>query len=251
MPIAIAGSSTLTNTNALTNAIGCGTRTVAAGSLLVAVASIDRAAAFTASSCSDATGNTWNIVVATADNTGLVGRLAIAYAMNAVGGSTTPQFNLDSSASSFANAGFSEFTGVKTASALDTSNSNSNIDTSGATKVTPGSINTGDAGDLILGAATIRSTTDTNVNFASPTNWSTIFRQNNNPTPGTGPSLDFGYWLPGAVQSSYNPAWGHDNNVNDRGAGMIFAFKPTLGLVGAFVGNTALTFTQIVSGGRR
>lgn len=249
--IALAGSSTLTNTNASVATVGCGTRTVAAGSLLVAVAAMDRAAAFTVNSCTDANGNTWNLVVATADNTGLMARLAIAYAMNAAAGSTTPQFSLATTASTFGNAGFSEFTGVLASGALDTSNSNSNIDTTGATKVTPGSITTVDAGDLIVGAATIRSSTDTNVTFASPTSWTNVYRQNNNPTPGTGPSLDFGYWLPGATQSAYNPPWSHDNNANDRGAGMIFAFKPTLGLVGAFAGNNVLGYQQIALGGRR
>jgi hypothetical protein len=223
--IALVGSAALANINAGTVSATTVTRAFTAGNCAIAVASIFRQTTFTVDSVTDGAGNTWNLLtVGTADATGLFQRLAVAYAMNVAAGSATVSFNLSSSAVTISNTGVSEFSGVATASALDDSATNSEISTAAA-DVTAGPIDTTEAGDLIYGAACVRAVSDTNVNFGSPTNFTNIYRQNNSATGGQAPSLDAAYWLPGAVQTNFSPAWTHDNAAGTEGIGIVLALK--------------------------
>jgi hypothetical protein len=147
----------------------------------------------------------------------------VAHAVNITGGSRTVAFNMagtSGGSNRYYTLGLMEFSGVATSSAEDTWDVNSEIDTSG-TDVSGGPITTTDAGDLLVGVASITGL-DTAITFGSPASWTNKYRQNNSANP-TG--MDAGYWLPGSIQTTYTAQWSHDNSAGEKGAGVVVALK--------------------------
>lgn len=147
---------------------------------------------------------------------------SVAVAVDITGGDRTVAFNLSGTSGGsnrYYVLGCLEWSGVKTSSAEDTFDINEEIDTSGATDVSAGPITTTDAADVLVGLAGFHSV-DTNLNLGSPTSWTNSYRQNDGNSYA---GMDAGYWLPGAIQTTYTAQWSHDNNVNDLGVGVVVA----------------------------
>lgn len=217
---AFVGNAALANTNASVGSVAV-TRTLTAGNLAVAVCQALRSTTFTITGVTAG----WTLYTASQLGATLFGQLGFAWIPNVAGGSTTCTFTLSSTASTFGNTGMMEFSAIKTSSPLDgTPVSNAEINTASGTDCSAGPITTADANGLLVGAAGVRSSTDTNVTWGSPASWTNVYRQNNSPTPGTGPAIDAGYWLPGAAQTNYTAQWSNDNNAGDEGAAILVGF---------------------------
>ena len=172
-------------------------------------------------------GNTFVIRQARAGTSSFV-RAGVAVALNVTGGSRTVSFNTSgSTGTTWAVYGCEEISGVLSAAAEETWDANDQIDTS-ALMCSAGPITTTNAGDLFYGCAGT-SSNDATMNFASPTGWTNVYRQNDNPTY-TG--MDAGRWEPGSTQSNYTAQWTHDMNANDDGCGVVVALKPVAGAGG-------------------
>ena len=154
-------------------------------------------------------------------------RAAVSHSISiGTGGSRTVTFTLGSTsagANRYYTTGLVEKSDV---GSEDTFSTNSDIVTSGGTDVTAGAITTTDAGDLIAGVAAVHTATDTALNFSSPTSWTNRYRTNDGVNT---MAHDSGDWIPGSIQTGYNPAWSHDNNANDEGCAVVVAFKPNAG----------------------
>jgi len=200
----------------------------AGGNALTAFASIwDANTTWTLDSTTDG-GNTFVTRQGSATDVpgGAMQHGAVAFSVNITGGDRTVAFNLSGNAAGanrYYTLGCQEWSGVEPVTPEDTFDVNEEIDTSGATDTSAGPITTTDAADLIVGCASVISATDANLTLGSPASWVNSYRQNSGSTI---VGMDAGYWLPGSIQTTYTAQWSHDNNANDRGAGIVVALKP-------------------------
>lgn len=199
-----------------------------AGNALVAYAAIfDANNTFTLTSTTDG-GNSFTTRQGEADFNATNGQIgAVAAALAIAGGNRTVAFNLSGTSVNndrYYTLGCQEWSGVMNASAEDTFDVNTLIDID-TNDVNAGPITTTDKNALLVGLASVLSS-DTTLNFASPTSWTNSYRQNN-PIGAAGAGLDAGYWLPGAIQTTYTAQWTHDNVAagSFKGAGIVVALK--------------------------
>ena len=215
----VAGSSTTAPSIIINGVVG--------GNAIVGFASIyDGNTTWTLTDTTDG-GNTFVTRQGKATHTpaGSAQRAVVAVAVNVTGGNRTVAFNLAGTlggANRYYSLGCQEWSGVATSSPEDTFDVNEEIDTSGAVDISAGPITTTDIGDVLVGATTLISS-DPTANFASPASWSNSYRQND---CGAFVGFDAGYWLPGSIQTTYTAQWAHDNNTDDKGAGVVVALKP-------------------------
>lgn len=151
MAIAYLGGGGLTDDTSAATIAASFSPTVSSGSLLVAAISwsLGGGGTGTVSSVTDSAGNTWTLLSQASDTTNTQG-LQLAYAMNATAGATTVTATFSGS-TSFRRITLAEYSGVATASALDTSAvKNNGVNTTAANDVTVGPITTTAAGDLIV-----------------------------------------------------------------------------------------------------
>lgn len=199
------------------------------GNALVFLGAVwDNNATFTISSVDDA-GNSWTTRTGIATGSSRAYTI-VSHAQNITGGTRTVTLSLaDTSAGAnrFLTYGCLEFSGVATSAAEDVWDANDDfaIDTN---DLNAGPITTTDAGDVLVGAASIRQITDNDVAWASPTSWTNSYREN---LANTHQSLDAGYWLPGAVQTTYTAQWTHDNEAAREGSAVIIALRPAASAV--------------------
>lgn len=225
MPIALVQSATQVNVaSSSSDALAITITGTTAGNCLVAFASIwDNNTTWVLDTVTDG-GNTFVVRQANATRPGDRSKAVVAYAVNIAGGDRTVVFNLSGTVggpSRFYSLGCLEFSGVAATSPEDAFDINETIDTA-TLDVSAGPITTTQATALIVGAASVNTGADNTLNFASPASWINSYRQNA-ALDFTG--LDAGYWLPGAIQTTYSPQWAHDNNADDFGAGVVVALK--------------------------
>src|ERR1700741_101313 len=126
----------------------------------------------------------------------------LAHAEDIAGGDSTLTFTLASTSAGsdrYYVLGYEEWSGVKVVSAEDAFDVNQEDDVTSAPDISAGPIDTTDNGALIVGVATVNSA-DTTLAFASPTNWTNTYRQNDSSAI---IGMDAGYWLPGSIQTAY------------------------------------------------
>jgi hypothetical protein len=208
----VAASATTAPSIVLTSAV--------AGNTIIALASIWHIGiTWTYTNTTDG-GNTFSSVQASAKKASDSDRSrAIAsVAFNITGGSRTVAFNLSGVSSTYYVLGCLEWSALNS---VDVSAATSDIDTT-ATDISAGTITTTDAGDVLIGVASL-NTSDATSNFASPTSWTNSYRQNDGSTY---IGMDAGYWVPGSIQTTYTAQWAHDNTATDRGGGVVVALKP-------------------------
>jgi len=209
----VAASGTTAPSIVLTSAV--------AGNTILAFASIWHGGlAWTYTNTTDG-GNTFTSLAATATNPGTDQSRAIgSVAFNITGGSRTVAFNLSGVTSLYYVLGCLEWSAL---ASVDVSAATSNIDTT-TLDISAGPITTTDAGDVLIGVATL-DTGDTTINFASPTSWTNSYRHDSNIYIG----MDAGYWVPGSIQTTYTAQWAHDNTAGNWGGGVVIALKPSAG----------------------
>lgn len=200
------------------------TGTVAGNALVALFAVFDNNATWTVDTVGDA-GNIWTTRVGYATAATRIAVVA-ATAVNITGGDRTITISLAGTSGAggrYLTYGAQEWSGVATSAAEDTWDENSEVDIS-TLDVTAGPITTTDANDLLVGIAGT-SNTDATMNWASPTSWTNSYRENDN---NLHMGMDAGYWLPGAIQTTYSAGWTHDNAANE-GCAVMVALKPSAG----------------------
>lgn len=189
---------------------------VANGNALVGMASVyNESAGWTITSVADG-GNTWVHRQCEAETSAIIARGSVPYSIGVVGGNRTLTWTFSAAVGVYAGFGLAEFTPV---AAEDTFGGNNEIDTSGATDGNAGPITTTDAGALLVGLCASRSTNSA-LAYASPTSWTNVYRQDNS---SSNQGLDFGYWYPGAVQTSYTAQWSHANAAGEEACAVVIA----------------------------
>jgi len=170
------------------------------------------------------TGNTWTTREGEAAKTGQKTRSYVIWATGITGGTRTltiPLTGTSGEGGRYVIYGCLEFSGLHTTAAEDTWDQNSNIDYT-TNDVTAGPITTTDAGDVLVGAASLLSG-DPTLNWASPTSWTNSYRENDTSDH---ENIDAGYWIPGSIQTTYSAQWTHDNTSGTRGCAVVVALKP-------------------------
>jgi hypothetical protein len=175
-------------------------------------------------------------------------REVIAWAVVAANGNYTPSIALANVGPEalYALIQVSEFSGVDTAAPEVTYAATNHIDLT-SNDITGGPITMGAASDLIVGCAGICADNSTSLAWVSPSSWTNISRQNDGYTTGTGHESD--YWLPGSIQTSYSPQWGH-RNFSNEGASIVVVFKAA-SAGGGPIELPTLTMPPMRSAGRR